>query len=171
MRGAGLRALIQSVEKVVLPQRGLAWRTERGAVGVWTPEQSLLVVSLRGHGESRFAVPILDAYEGLAKTGPIHLFFDAEGLTNYDSSLRTELTARFMPDRTRSASFYVLVRSRLVAMGVSVANLALGGVVKTLADRALFKAKLDACVFEHRVVGFSSNVLDGVQDRSAQARR
>jgi hypothetical protein len=159
------------VETERLPQRGTACQTARGGIGVWVPHASLLVVALRGHGEAAFAAPIVDAYEQLAKGGPVHLFFDAEDLTNYDSPLRTELTARFFPDRARLASFEVLVRSRLVAMGVSVANLALGGVVKMSADRAHFKARLDACVFENRIVGFSSNVLEGLQRQPAQARR
>lgn len=118
------------------------------------------MVRLQGHGEAEFAAPIIEAYQGLQKTPAAHLFFDAEELDNYESSLRVELTQCFFPERERLASFHVLVRSKLVAMGVSVANLALGGIVNSTSDRKRFKARLDACLFSLRTVGFSSGVLD-----------
>ncbi len=132
----------------------------RGAVSVWVPAPSLLVVRLQGHGEAEFARPIIQAFDGLQMTPAAHLFFDAEELENYESSLRVELTSRLFPEREKLASSHVLVRSKLVAMGVSVANLALGGIVNSTSDRRRFKARLDACLFALRVVGFSSGVLD-----------
>lgn len=124
------------------------------------PAPTLLIVRLQGHGEGELAKPILEALDKLDKAPAAHLFFDAEDLDNYDSPLRIELTQRLFPERERFASFHVLVRSKLVAMGVSVANLALGGIVNTTSDRKRFKARLDACLFALRIVGFSSSVLD-----------
>ena len=129
-------------------------------MAVWVPAPNLLVVRLQGHGESEFAAPIVEAYQRLQKTPAAHLFFDAEELDNYESALRVELTKCFFPERQQLASFHVLVRSKLVAMGVSVANLALGGIVNGTSDRKRFKARLDACLFSLRAVGFSSGVLD-----------
>lgn len=115
---------------------------------------------LQGHGEADFARPILEAFEHLEPAPAAHLFFDAEELDDYESALRVDLTRGLFPERERVASFHVLVRSKLVAMGVSVANLALGGIVNSTSDRKRFKARLDACLFALRVVGFSSSVLD-----------
>jgi hypothetical protein len=151
------------VENERLPQQGTVWRTARGCMGLWVPGPSLLVVSFVGHGEAGFVQPLLTAYHGLAKADRAHLFFDAESLSNYDSALRTELTAAFFPDRANLGSLHVLVKSRLVVMGVSVANLALGGIVTSTSERASFKAKLDACLFDSHVAGFSSRVLDVLQ--------
>jgi len=151
------------VEKHALPQNGVAWRTERGCIGLWVPCPQVLVMSLQGYGEAEFAAPTLAAYETLAKTGQIHFFAEAEHLTNYDSRLRTAMTSRFLPDRQRFGSLRVLVKSKIVAMGVSVANLALGGIVDITTDQEAFKQSLDACLFETHVVGFSSNALQALR--------
>jgi len=135
---------------------------------VWAPGASILVASVAGFGEAEFAAAIMTPFRRLTKASSrVHLFFDVESMTNYDSALRTGLTGGFLKDRARIASLHVLVRARIVAMGVSVASLALGGLVTSLTDRELFKAKLDSCLFENRVVGFSSNALDALLQPSA----
>jgi hypothetical protein len=151
------------VDKYALPQNGTGFRTERGCVGVWVPSPALVVIALHGHGEGSFAAPIIAAYESLSPNERIRLYADCEALGNYDSPLRTQLTARFLPDRSRIATLNCLVKSRFVSMGVTVMNLALGGIVDSTTDRAKFIAELDACLFEQRVVGFSSNALSAVR--------
>ena len=149
-----------SVDQSALPQNGIAWRTERGTLGVWVPAPNVLVASLTGHGEAAFTSPILAAHASLAKTGLLHVFFDADILSNYDTALRTGLTQRFVADRKRFAGFHVLVQSRVVAMGVSVANLAMGNIVRATTERGIFKAALDSCIYQNRIRGFSSDVLE-----------
>ncbi len=107
----------------------------------------------------------------MAPAGPLHLFADLGAMNNYDSGLRTELTAGFLPARERIASFPILLRSKLVAMGVSVANLALGGLVQTMDDRERFKKALDSALFEHKASGFSSQVLDSPRLRAASGEK
>ncbi|MET0791246.1 MAG: hypothetical protein ABW061_06960 [Polyangiaceae bacterium] len=127
---------------------------------MWAPCPYLLVLAIEGHGHAEFAAPILAVYRALDSIGPVDLFADLGGMTNYESGLRTDLTAGLMPTRKRIASFPILLHSKLVAMGVTVANLALGGFVQTMNDRALFKRTLDAALFRHKAVGFSSAVLE-----------
>ncbi len=150
------------METGALPQGGTAWATARGRLGIWVPSPTVLVVALRGFGDASFAEPILKALDTLSKRDSLHLFVDADGFVNYQSSLRTQLTTGFFAHRRR-LSLQVMLSSKLVAIGVSVANLALGGIVTTTTDRAHFMAKLDACVFENRVVGFSSSTLDALR--------
>ncbi len=133
------------------------------------PCPNLVVIGLHGHGEGAFADAILAAYESLAPRGPVHLFFDCEALSNYDSQLRTQLTERLLPGRTRIATFSVLVRSRLVSMGVTVMNLALGGIVNATTERDQFISMLDACMFDNRVIGFSSQALALVRFGAVEA--
>jgi hypothetical protein len=156
------RAYLGKVETCALPQNGTAWGTARGRLGIWTPGPSVLVLALRGFGDVAFAEPILKAFDALSKRDSVHLFIDADGFVNYQSPLRTQLTTGFFPYRRR-LSLQILLSSKLVAIGVSVANLALGGIVTTLTDRARFKANLDARLFEYRVVGFASNSLDALR--------
>ena len=126
-------------------------------------------MGIQGRGHGNLWEPVLQAYRTLRAKGPTYLFADVEEMTNYDSRLRTELTAGFLPDRARFAAFHVLLRSKLVAMGVSVANLTLGGIAKTTTERRQFKQLLDACLFDNRVVGFSSGVLDSLRTHAAAA--
>jgi hypothetical protein len=128
-----------------------------------------MVAALGGHGEAEFTSRILGEYDRLSKTGLLHVFFDAEALSNYDTPLRTGLTQRFVTDRKRFAGFHVLVQSRIVAMGVSVANLAMGNIVRSTTERASFKSALDSCIFQSRIRGFSSDVLEAFLRRTSEA--
>jgi hypothetical protein len=136
---------------------------------VWVPSPSILVAAVAGFGEAEFVAPIMMPFKSLPKTSPVHVFFDVESMTSYDSALRSGLTEGLRADRAGIAAVYVLVHTRIVAMGVSVASLALGGLLTSLTDRDAFTAKLDACLSEHRVVGFSSNALDALRVAQASA--
>ncbi len=149
------------METGALPQNGTAWGTARGRMGIWVPSATVLVLALRGYGDVVFADPILKAFETLSKRDNVHVFVDADGFVNYQSQLRTQLTTGFFPHRRR-LSLQILLSSNLVAIGVSVANLALGGIVTTVTERARFKANLDAQLFENRIVGFASSALDAL---------
>jgi hypothetical protein len=158
--------MLAAVDSYALPQNGSGLRAARGRLGLWVPCPSLLVIAIQGHGHAEFATAILESHRTLRPQAPVHLFADVEEMTTYDSRLRTELSAGFLPDRTRIAAFHVLLKSKLVAMGVSVANLALGGIVKITTERPQFTQILDTCLFENRVVGFSSGVLDSLRLRT-----
>jgi hypothetical protein len=164
-------ATLGVVETQAFLQNGVGARTHRGSVAVWVPCPNLLVVAVRGFGEADFTLPIVRAYEGLAKKSRLNVFMDCEHMTNYESALRTVLTHTFMPDRERFGAFLVLVSSRLVAMGVSVASMALGGIIESTGDRSAFKAALDASLYENHVVGFSSNALDTLLPQAASSGR
>lgn len=150
-----------------LPQNGTAWEARRGRLGLWVPCPTLLVIAIDRHGHAEFASQILAAYRTLDPKSPLYVFADLGSMTNYDTGLRTELTAGFLPDRPRIAAFHVLLRSKIVAMGVTVANLALGGFVDIYDDQPRFKAALDASLFENKVAGFSSDALETPRFRAA----
>jgi len=146
--------------------RGIAWKTARGSLGLWNPAPNVMAMALRGHGEAAFVEPIVALFARLS--GPaLHLFADVAGLSSYDSALRTGLTARFARDRARIVDFPILLGSKIVAMGVAVANLALGGVVTAHTSRERFTGSVDKTLFALSVTGFSSNALANF---SAQSR-
>jgi hypothetical protein len=111
-------------------------------------------------GDKAFAGPIIRTFDDLAKRSQkLRLFFDLETMASYDSELRTQLTARFYEDRLRITAFHVLVGSKLTAMGVSVANLALGGIITSHSSRVPFVLALDAMLAASKVAGFQSSVV------------
>ncbi|MGC4087736.1 MAG: hypothetical protein QM756_07535 [Polyangiaceae bacterium] len=146
------------MEPQSLPMKGKAWIGRRGGVALWSPAPSMLIIVVRGHGEAALVAPIVEHFDQLEGSA-LHLFGDLDALTSYDSALRTELTACFARDRKRIVSFPILTSSKIVAMGVTVANLALGGMVTTYTRREEFVSALDQSLFDLKVAGFSSNAL------------
>ncbi len=79
----------------------------------------------------------------LAECGKIALFDDLLLLRGYDSNVRVQLTDWSRKNKKSIVAFHILTRSRLVAMGVSVANLALGGHIRAHTLRASFEDALN----------------------------
>ena len=148
------------VERFGLPGDGAGFRTPKGRLAIWTPAPGFVISRITGLGDKAFTVPIIDAFDrALPDELPIRLFFDVETIASYDSELRTQLTARFYEERARIGEFHVLVGSKLTAMGVSVANLALGGIVTSHTQRLQFVTAVDTALIHAKVVKFSSSML------------
>jgi hypothetical protein len=136
-------------------------------MGIWAPAPGILLVQLSAYGEEQFATPIVEAIDRALETGArLKMFYDMEAMTNYDSSLRTKLTARFLQCRTETDALVVLAKSRLVSMGISVANLALGGIIKLHQDRLDFANAFEGELRKSGVVGFSIGVLHTAASRN-----
>lgn len=137
--------------------RGL--QGDRGSVGVWA-RGPIVLTQLTGFGDGSFADPIIAALdEALTGKGPIHFFLEMTAMENYDSALRTRLTNHVSQNRPRVASLQVVARSKLVTMGVAVANLALGGLITNHGSLSAFQAALDRAIAEAKVSGLSSAAL------------
>jgi hypothetical protein len=149
------------LKETTLSSNGRGYVADDGRLGIWTPAPALLVFHIVGHGHRDFARPILEEFDRLrAAGGAIHVFGDLERLPNYDSELRINATEHFRAHLVSMASLHVLVKSRLVAMGVAVANLALHGLVTTHATREPFLRALDHQLREQRAKGFTGSVLE-----------
>lgn len=131
------------MERQKLPNGGAAYVSNKGRIGIWLPARGLLIVRLDGHGDAELAAPIVEAIdESLRRARRVRVFFEAEKLQTYDSALRTELTRRLREDLDRFEGIHVLVASRMVAMGVSVASLALDGKVTSHSEHDAFMGVL-----------------------------
>jgi hypothetical protein len=138
-------------------------------MGIWAPAPGILLIQLGGYGEAEYAAHIIDAIDRtLERGGRLKMFYDMESMSNYDSSLRTKLTARFLECRKETDALGVLVKSRLVSMGISVANLALGGIIKLYQERAAFALAFEGELRKSGVVGFSIGVLHTSASRTAK---
>ena len=72
----------------------------------------------------------------LSDAGKIAIFFDFTDAPGYDSGLRVFWTQWLRSHLSSITKMHIVVRSKMVAMGVSVANLALGGIIQTHSQRA-----------------------------------
>jgi hypothetical protein len=66
------------------------------------------------------------------------IFNDWWDLSGYDSDARLKLTDWIFWIRGKIVGSHILVRSKIVSMGVSIANLALGGMLTVYTDRQEF---------------------------------
>lgn len=118
-------------ELVKSDSQSQSWRTKRGTMNLdWTESGALLVV-LAGHGDRVLAPLMTRRADLLAARSRMRFFFDFWQMPTYDSEMRTEWTSWLVKHRSRLDGVHVVARSKLVSMGVSVANLALGGIIKS----------------------------------------
>jgi hypothetical protein len=109
---------------------------------VITAKSDIVVLRMHGH-VSEDLVPGQLALLNRVRTGaPMDFFYDLWELTSYDSPLRVELTNWHLRDRRNLRSLHTVTQSKIVKMGVTVANVALG-VITQHKDRRSFEAALE----------------------------
>jgi hypothetical protein len=135
----------------------MRWESRHATLRVWNPAPAVFVVNIQGHGDRTLADLILEQFEPAFEQGlRPSIFFDLEQMPSYHSSLRIKLTSRFSRSLRQIEEIHILNVSKLVAMGVAVANLMLGGVVTISSDPVLFDARVDAAARRAGATGFSS---------------
>lgn len=121
-------------------------RSDRWALSITSPAPGVLCSVVSGHMELAAVKLLTNAYDQLAAAGhKVDAFHDWEGLTGYSSEAREVYTSWAKAHRDSVGSVSILVRSKLVAMGVSVANMVLG-YLHAYSDRAAFERALARAV-------------------------
>lgn len=104
-----------------------------------------MLLRITGHLDQPMGTFILDAVNRFAAANKrINIFCDWAETTGYASDVRSAFTQWVASNRSK-VTFHLLVGSKIVAMGVSVANLALGGILVVYTNRASFDAAFRAC--------------------------
>jgi hypothetical protein len=125
-----------------------SWRSESGEAKVAQLSKYVVLVRLVGQAEQPAAPMIFACLEQAFAAGrALDVFWDLEKLINYHSDVRTESTRVLLAHRPQLHSIQTYSTSKLVAMGVSVANLALGGIIRMHKGRTTFDAAIQqACL-------------------------
>ncbi len=97
---------------------------------------------LVGHLEETLTKAIIAEGERLSATGQAIAFHDWSGLRTYSSEARRINTEWARAHRHNFKLLSILVSSSIVAMGVNVANLALGGFIRATTDADAFAKAL-----------------------------
>jgi len=93
---------------------------------MYLPVPGVSVVRISGRLELEFAQALTAAYdEALLSTPHMRAFMDCEQVTGYESAARGHLTEWVIRNRARVRGCWVLTGSKLVAMGITVADTAL----------------------------------------------
>jgi hypothetical protein len=116
----------------------------RGTLTFWQISPHAYATEVRGFMTSEMSDLIIELAEPLYQPGrKLHGFHNWLDMTNYDSVCRVALTAWVLRHRAESA-LHIGVRSRMVAMGVSVANLALGSLINVYTTAEALEAAVQA---------------------------
>jgi len=122
---------------------GFRLSSDAYVITITRPRPHVELLRAEGRASAEVADAILDHREKiLSECGRIAIFDDLEHASGYDSNVRTRLTSWTSKHRPQITTFHILTGSRIVAMGVAVANVALGGSIKAHLKRADFEAAL-----------------------------
>ncbi|UJR79528.1 hypothetical protein [Sandaracinus amylolyticus] len=122
--------------------RGFRITTKVGALTLEheAPGVALLRVERAATGETM--VPVFEALEPvIARHGSIVVFIDGEALESYDTDCRRRWTS-WLSEHRGKVVVHVLVRSRLLQMGVNLVNPLIGGFIVSHSERSSFEAEL-----------------------------
>jgi hypothetical protein len=122
------------------------WTTPTGSLEMWYPAPRLVADRIVGHLDLELARHFTSRLTIKMAQGPLQVFSNWEQMEGYDSNVRVELTTWALQHRRDFASIHVLVRSKLVAMGISVANVALGGLMRPHTRRVDYEAAYSGAV-------------------------
>lgn len=122
-----------SADDPVLLDAGPAYERWQGATGQlalrWSGRGGL-EISVSGHGGSDLIeLPTRRGDVVLRASGQLSLFFDLGEMPSYDSAMRVRWTEWVLQRKSSVNCLHVVARSKLVTMGVAVANLALDGLI------------------------------------------
>lgn len=126
---------------------GFAHRTERGELRIWLAAPTVMVFRYKGHSDAGY-VDFLERifHETFGARRRVHVFVDCEEQTGYDAAFRDRIVEWAKRIHPQTQTYCLLVRSRLVAFGISVANLLVGGHTTIVASRSAFRSRLEMAV-------------------------
>lgn len=130
------------MEREALPD-GVRIRDGRCVLTIRRPAPHVELIRCEGYAQrEHLDLVIATRNQILSEAGKIAIFDDLEHLRGYDTEVRTRLTTWSRTHYPSIATFHILVQSKLVAMGVSLANAAIGGKIHAHASRQTFEAAL-----------------------------
>jgi len=130
------------MEREILPD-GIRIFDDKGSASIRRPREHVEYIVAKGYARSEAAALIIEQRERIVREcGKIAVFDDLHDLVGYDSDVRIRLTEWSRANRSKIVAFHILTASRIVAMGVTVANIALGGSIRAHLKRMPFEAAL-----------------------------
>jgi len=125
-------------------------RTARGSMVLWTLAPTVYVTQVHGHLQEAHVDLLFSYSEPLVRAAqrPIEVFHEWTEMTGYDSVCRSRITKWAVERRSAFGRVHVAVKSKLVAMGVQVANIAIRNITAYPSAAAL-QAALRTTLREH----------------------
>ena len=140
------------MDKQRLPSGEEVWRCDKGELHIRFPAPGIVEFQCIGHFTPDFADMAGDPITRARESAPhIFIFVDCDQMTGYDSAFRTKVTDRLRihGKRTRLPITF-LVRSKLLAMGITVASVALRGTPRVYSEREEYNRVKEAAIKKAR---------------------
>ena len=122
-------------------------RTARGRLRIWLAAPTVMVFEYWGHSDASFAEfyeKVID--DVLGDQDGLHFFIDCEAQTGFDAEFRRRIADCARRHEPRTLTYYILVRSRVVALGIALVSLIVRGKTQVVSSRAAFDAQLKIAV-------------------------
>ena len=142
-------------------------RSKRGELAIWLAAPTVLVFKYRGYSDAAYLPFIAMVYDRTLANlrGRTAIFVDCELQTGYDSEFRRGLVDWLKRMLSLPSIYCLFVKSRLVAMGIALARLAMGGTahhVEVVTTRDAYRAMLEAAVRQ----SLADAAIDAASDES-----
>ncbi len=124
------------------------WTTSNGELRFWRPAPHVIVTRFQGsmYDGHLAHLAMLAIEEVIAKEQPrVDIFHDWEEMELYATQARTLMTERSVPLAPNINSLSVMLGSKVVLMGVSLASIKLGG-IPTFTQRREFEQAIQRAV-------------------------
>ena len=119
------------------------WESPRGKVIARTPVRGVLVFVETGFLHDDFAAKLVLSLDSALVPGrKLEIFVDAAKLESYTPLIRTAPSDWLKAHLNQVSKQHMLVASRITRMGLSVASLALGGVLVGYTDKTKFDREI-----------------------------
>jgi hypothetical protein len=103
----------------------------------WT-RKGAVRITVSGHGAAGFSPPAIARWDAANRTSDRGVvLIDFWDMPTYDSGMRVQMTGWALKHRS-DTTYFVTTRSKIVLMGLAVANLALDGILNVKEKRADF---------------------------------
>src|SRR5262249_39072455 len=101
-------------------------RSPRGSISLRAVARDVMLMRISGHSSTDMTGPLLAMMDKLLETpGELCFFADAADASSYDPAYR-QAWPRWFLDKGQRVQCHLYVRSKIIAMGISVLNLAVG---------------------------------------------
>ena len=128
-------------------QSGDVPRALPGSVAIDELAPGVVLYKMSGYLDGGFVPRFEEAAAAqVARGHHVDLFFDTDRMTGYHPEFRRRMTAWHIALKPQTRSLNVLVKSKLIAMAISVVNLFTGGMLKSFSTHAAFDAAMRAAI-------------------------
>jgi hypothetical protein len=137
------------IQRTASPDGKVELHSSRGGFTLSTEAPRVHLATFRGHCDTALGDAAIEEFTRLLPPrGEVLIFTDCENMVGYDTEVRVRFTEWAKRHQDRIGNGQVLLRSKIVAMAVSVVALATGRPSRVQSKRSAFEKALADAIAE-----------------------